>query len=161
MSIAHAESTCSDTSRKPAVRKHRATRKLHFLTKEELDGRTRARKIFDGIARGIASDLQADQLSTIQKHLIEAFAGAAVRVHDINARLLKGEEPDILAHSQAISSLVRVASRLPVGRTPREVQDLKSYLAQATEKTVAVREPVTIEHDAEATDVIDVDEAAS
>jgi hypothetical protein len=100
---------CFDTPRKPAARKHRATRKLHFLTRESLDGRTRARKIFDGIARGIASDLQADQHSTIQKHLIEAFAGAAVRVHDINARLLKGEEPDILAHSQAISSLVRVA----------------------------------------------------
>jgi hypothetical protein len=137
-----------DTPRKPSARKHRASRKLHFLTKESLDGRTRARKIFDAIARGVASDLQTDQLSTIQKHLIEAFAGAAVRVHDINARLLKGEEPDILAHSQAISSLVRVASRLPVGRTPRDVTpDLKDYLAaRSAEK--AAREQADIVIDA-------------
>lgn len=119
---------CPNTPQKPAVRKHRASRKLHFLTRELLDGRTRARKIFDAIARGVASDLPADQLSTVQKHLIEAFAGAAVRVHDINARLLKGEEPDILTHSQAISSLVRVASRLPVGRIPRDPESLNDYL---------------------------------
>jgi hypothetical protein len=121
---------CLDTPQKPAVRKHRASRKLHFLTRESLDGRTRTRKIFDAIARGIAADLQEDQLSTIQKHLIEAFAGAAVRVHDINARLLKGQEPDVLAHSQAISSMVRIASRLPVGRALRDVTPLlRDYIA--------------------------------
>jgi hypothetical protein len=50
--------------------------------------------MFDAIATGIADDLN-HELSTIQKHLIEAFASAACRVHDINARLLKGEKVDI------------------------------------------------------------------
>ena len=36
-----------------------------------------------------------NQLSTIQRHLIEAFAGAAVHVSDLNARLLLGEKVTI------------------------------------------------------------------
>jgi hypothetical protein len=143
---------CLDTPEKPAVRKHRATRKLQFLTRESLDGRTRARKIFDAITRGVTSDLPPDQLSTIQQHLIQAFAGAAVRVHDINARLLKGEEPDILAHSQAISSLVRVASRLPIGRVPRDVLDLKAHLAGRTAEKAAAEHEAMDDIDADADD---------
>jgi hypothetical protein len=103
--------------------------KIRLLTRAPLDGRTKARRQFDAIAKGIAGDLGGeDQLSTVQRHLIEAFAGTCIHVHDLNARLLMGEKVDILAHSQAISSLVRVASRLPVGRIPREVESLAQYL---------------------------------
>ena len=48
--------------------------------------------------------------------LVEAFAGAAVHVHDLNARLLLGEEVDITAHASAISTMVRIASRIGVHR---------------------------------------------
>jgi hypothetical protein len=98
--------------------------KTRLLTRNALDGRTKARKQFDSIAKGIAQDVAAggeDQLSTIQKHLIEAFAGAAVHVHDLNARLLLGEEVDIVAHSQAISTMVRIASRIGTRRVARDI----------------------------------------
>jgi hypothetical protein len=96
--------------------------KIQLLTRGSLDGRTKARKQFDAIARGIAGDLGGeDRLSTVQRHLVEAFAGAAVHVHDLNARLLLGEEVDIVAHSQAISTMVRIASRIGVNRIAREV----------------------------------------
>jgi hypothetical protein len=108
--------------------------KVRLLTRTALDGRTKARKQFDAIAKGIAQDVAPggeDQLSTIQKHLIEAFAGAAVHVHDLNARLLLGEEVDIVAHSQAISTMVRVATRIGVHRMAHDVTppSVAEYLA--------------------------------
>jgi hypothetical protein len=95
-----------------------------------LDGRTRARKLFDSIASGIASDLGGeDRLSTIGKHLVEAFAGVAVHVNAANARLLLGEPVDLGEHSQAVSTMVRIASRLGTKRLPKEVPDLHAYLS--------------------------------
>jgi hypothetical protein len=96
--------------------------KTRLLTRNNLDGRTKARKQFDAIAKGIAADLGGeDRLSTVQRHLIEAFAGAAVHVHDLNARLLLGEEVDTLVHSQVISTMVRIASRIGTQRVARDV----------------------------------------
>jgi hypothetical protein len=109
--------------------------KARLLTRSALDGRTRARRQFDAIAEGIASDLGgSDRLSTVQRHLVEAFAGAAIHVSDINARLLLGQPVDIIEHSQAISVLVRVASRIGIKRIPRTVEpSLSSYLEEAAE----------------------------
>ena len=96
--------------------------KARLLVRENLDGRTKARRQFDAIATGIAADLGGeDRLSTVQKHLVEAFAGAAIHVHDLNARLLLGEQVDIVEHSQAISTMVRVASRIGLDRLARDV----------------------------------------
>jgi hypothetical protein len=58
--------------------------KTRLLTRDNLDKRTKASKQFDAIAEGIAQDLGGeDRLSTVQRHLVEAFAGAAVHVHDL------------------------------------------------------------------------------
>jgi len=106
-----------------------------LLTRQSLDGRTRARKQFDAIARGIASDLGGEsELSTVQKHLVEAFAGAAIHVHDKNARLLLGEEVDIVEHCQAISTLVRVAQRIGLRRAVRDITPtVADYVASINE----------------------------
>ena len=127
------ETPCLDSAGKPAHagRKPRPSRavKLAVLTRENLDGRTKARKTFDTIARAIAQDLGGEAaLSTVQKHLVEAFAGAAISVNHLNAQLLIGAEVDICAHSQAISTLVRVASRIGLGRVARELPSLSEYL---------------------------------
>ena len=96
--------------------------KFRLLTRDNLDGRTKAAQKFDAIASGIAEDLGGeDRLSTVEKHLVEAFAGAAIAVGDLNARLLLGEEIDILEQSQAISTMVRVAQRIGVKRIARNV----------------------------------------
>ena len=107
-------------SRKPK-RRHVAT-KPQLRSPDQLDGRSNAAKQFDAIADGIAADLGGeDQLTTVQRHLVEAFAGAAIHVNDINARLLLGEKVDIIAHAQAIGVMVRIASRIGMGRVAREV----------------------------------------
>ena len=96
--------------------------KIRLLVREQIDGRTKARRQFDAIAEGITTDLGGeDQLSTVQRHLVEAFAGAAVHVHDLNARLLLGQEVDIAAHASAISTMVRIASRIGTQRVAKDV----------------------------------------
>jgi hypothetical protein len=106
----------------PSIASGNSVGKTRLMTRGNLDGRTRARKQFGAVVRGIAVDLGGDdRLSTVQKHLVEAFAGAAVHVHDLNARLLLGEPVDIVAHAQAVSTLVRVAARIGVHRIAREV----------------------------------------
>ena len=105
--------------------------KQRLLSRDALDGRTRARKQFDAIATGIAGDLGGeDRLSTVQKHLVEAFAGAAVHVHDLNARLMLGQDVDIIAHSHAISTMVRVASRIGIHRVARNITSLGEILRE-------------------------------
>jgi hypothetical protein len=96
--------------------------KLRLLTRDDLDQRTRAIKQFDAIATGIAADLGgADCLTTVQKLLVEAMAGASVTLADINARVLAGQPVDLAAYAQTVSTLVRVASRLGTGRVPKDV----------------------------------------
>ncbi len=113
----------------PSISSGNGRGKVRLLTRQSLDGRTRARKQFDAIARGIAQDMGGeDQLSTIQRYLVEAFAGAAVHVNSLNAQLVLGEDVDLTEHSQAITTMVRIASRLPIGRVPKPVPSIEEHL---------------------------------
>src|SRR5262245_38956642 len=109
----------ADSSQLPARSSRNGRGKVRLLNRDALDGRTKARKQFDAIASGICADLGGeDRLSTVQKHLVEAFAGCALTLNDINARTLLGEPIDLLAYSQAVSTLVRVAAKLGTTRIP-------------------------------------------
>jgi len=96
--------------------------KVRLLTRASLDGRCAARKAFDQIYNAIVSDLGgADQLSTVQVALVEAFAGSALVVEHNNAKLLLGANVDLEQHSAAISTLCRLASRIGTARLPKNV----------------------------------------
>jgi hypothetical protein len=102
-------------------RRHRAS-KPALLTRAQLDGRTNAAKLFDRLVTDIVSDLGgADQLSTIERALVEGFAGAALTLHHLNARLALGEAIDLGQHAQAVSAMVRVASRLGLQRRAKDI----------------------------------------
>jgi hypothetical protein len=114
--------------------------KTRLLTRDQLDKRTSAAQQFDAIARAIAQDLGGeDHLSTVQKHLVEAFAGCAIHVGHINALLMLGKEINILEHSNAISTMVRVASRIGVNRVAKDVSvpRIDDYMKHANEQDVA------------------------
>ena len=58
---------------------------VESLVQEEVadvyTGTTNAKQ-FDAIVRGIAADLGGEsELTTVEKHLIETFAGAALQMH--------------------------------------------------------------------------------
>jgi hypothetical protein len=104
-----------------ARRRHRAT-KPQLLTREALDKRTNAAKAFAQIVTDIEIDLGgADRLSTIERALIEAFAGACITLQHLNVKLALGEEIDLGQHAQAVSAMVRVASRLGLERRAKDV----------------------------------------
>jgi hypothetical protein len=105
--------------------------KVQLLARSQLDQRTRASKEFDLITSGIIADLGGEEvLTTVQRHLVEAFAGAAVTVNDLNARLLLGGKVDVVEHSQAIGILVRIAARLGLKRVAKDVSPSLGQLLQ-------------------------------
>lgn len=102
-----------------------------LITRASLDGRTRGAREFDEIAAGITSDLGgSDQVTMIERTLIEGYAGAALQVRNLNARLCLGQDIDPTEHAQAVSSLVRVASRLGLQRRQKPALTLAEYLSE-------------------------------
>jgi hypothetical protein len=102
-------------------RAHRVARP-QLVTRDQLDGRTNAAKFFDQMIVAIENDLGGRaQLSTIERALVEAFTGAALTLQNLNTRLALGEQIDLSEHSQAVSAMVRVASRLGLQRRVRDI----------------------------------------
>ena len=96
--------------------------KPYLLTRNELDGRTGAAKAFDALVAAIENDLGgADQLTSIERSLVEGFVGATITLKNINAKMCLGHEIDVADLSHSISSMVRVASRLGEQRRARDV----------------------------------------
>lgn len=92
------------------------------MTREHLDGRSTAAKLFDRLISDIESDLGGrDQLSAIELALIEGFVGSTVLMTDLNTRLALGQEIDFGAHASCVSAMVRVASRLGIHRRPKDI----------------------------------------
>jgi len=104
-----------------ARRPHRAVRPK-LLNIKGLDRRTAARKAFAALVAEIEHDLGGrEQLSAIEKSLIQAYAGSAILLDDLNARVVLGQEIDVGTHAQMTSALVRIASRLGLQRRQRDV----------------------------------------
>jgi hypothetical protein len=75
---------CSPESRSKPRRRRKVT-KPQLLTRDQLDGRTNAAKFFDQLVADIEADLGGrEHLSTIERALVEAFAGAAVTLYHLN-----------------------------------------------------------------------------
>jgi hypothetical protein len=129
-----AERSANTTMKIP--RRVRRTVKPVLLTRDQLDGRTITAKAFDALVRDIEADLGGhDQLSTIERNLVEGFAGAAAVLADLNCRLALGERIDLGEHAQCVNALVKIASRLGLQRRQRDVMTLDRYLASLNPET--------------------------
>jgi hypothetical protein len=115
---------------KPVHRRSKRATRPQLLMRSQLDGRTNAAKYFDKLADDIATDLGGrDQLTAIQRSLIEGFCGACVVLAHLNTKLALGEPIDISQHSQTVGAMVRVATRLGCERIARNVTPtLSDYL---------------------------------
>lgn len=115
----------------PTKKRNKRAIRPQLLNRTQLDGRTNAARHFDRLVADIHADLGGqDQLSAIELALVEAFAGAAVTMDNLNTRILLGEQIDLAQHAQAVSAMVRVASRLGLRRRARDVSSpgLTEYL---------------------------------
>jgi hypothetical protein len=98
--------------------------KIKLLTRDALDGRSKARRDFDTIHQRILSDIsggQPERVSTIDSYYAEAAAMLGLQINDFNTRRMLGQKVDLLEVCQTITTFVRVASRLPHGRIARDV----------------------------------------
>lgn len=110
-----------DAPVKPPRRRSKRATKPQLLVRSRLDGRTNAAKYFDQLVSDIESDLNRDQLSAIERQLIEAFAGAATTLQHLNTQLALGQPIDVSQHAQCVGAMVRVASRLGLSRRAKDV----------------------------------------
>jgi hypothetical protein len=110
-----------DTTAKPVRRRSKRATKPQLLMRSRLDGRTNAAKYFDQLVSDIESDLNRDQLSAIERQLVEAFAGAAVTLQHLNTQLALGQQIDVSQHAQCVGAMVRVATRLGLSRRSRDI----------------------------------------
>jgi hypothetical protein len=122
------------TRKRDGRRRHIATRP-QLLDRSQLDGRTNAAKIYDRLVANIQNDLGGrEALSTVKAALVEAFAGAYVTVNNLNTRMLLGQAIDLGQHAQAVSAMVRVASRLGIERVARNITpSVRDYIASINE----------------------------
>jgi hypothetical protein len=130
--------TVIDLDKQPKVRSRRRAARPALLTSAQLDGRGNTAKIarmFNRLVLDIESDLGGrNQLSTVERALIQGFAGSAVIVHHLNAKLLVlDEDIDLAAHASAISAMVRIASRLGTQRRAAASPTLGQYLRDKQE----------------------------
>jgi hypothetical protein len=111
-----------DTAAKAKRRRQHKAVKIRPFTREQLDQRTAAFKMFESLYAAIAADIGGvDQVSAVQRELIEAFCGVAIRLNDLNTRGLAGQPVDLADLSLAASTLTRLASRIGIHRVPRDV----------------------------------------
>jgi hypothetical protein len=98
----------------PKRRRRSPAKPRPLITRDRRDGRLAITKQFDEVVRPITADLGAVRLTTMQKALIDCFAGAQLKLDDLNARLKIGEDVNINEYTTAATTLVRLSQRLSV-----------------------------------------------
>jgi hypothetical protein len=107
---------------KPKPGTHAAKAKLALITRDQLDGRTAPARMFDSLVTAIVADLGgSDAISTIERSLVEAFAGASVLVMNFNASIASDRPIDISDFGYVISTMARVSARLGEARRARSI----------------------------------------
>jgi hypothetical protein len=113
-------------------RKHRRT-KPQLSLRNQLK-RNRAIEFMDSLIAEIEKDLGGhDQLSAIERSLVEGYGSSALLLQNLTYRLARGEDISIAEHATTCSAMVRIASRLGLKRVAKDINatpDLQSYLAQ-------------------------------
>ena len=113
------------------------TPKPRPISRDQLDGRLAAAKLFDAQVRDIAAELGGD-LSKIELSIVEGLVGAQVGLSGQIAQLCQGKPIDWSVYCGTLSTLVRAASRLgPPWRRPKlidRVPSLAQYLNAKAER---------------------------
>lgn len=101
-----------------------------------VDGRSVLARRMRDVASQVAADLGGvERLSEAKRQLIRRFAGAAALAEQLEAQVANGKTIDINEHATLTSSLVRIASRIGLGRAMKRVPSLDEYLASKEMET--------------------------
>jgi hypothetical protein len=97
----------------------------------DVDGRSVVARRYRDIMGVVVSDQGgAEHLSETQLQLIRRFSAASMLAEQMEARLARGEQINIQEYSVLVSTIVRVAQRIGIGRRAKNVTpSLKQYLS--------------------------------
>ena len=111
-------------------RRHRRV-KPQMLTMAALDRRSNAYRLAADLTAKMAAEAGGlDQLTIKQRCYLEGFIGSYIIQNDLLVRILQGEKIDLAAHAAAVSSMVRVGSRLPDRFQKDVTPSLEQYLRE-------------------------------
>jgi hypothetical protein len=113
------------------------TPKPRPASRDQLDGRLKAAKLFDQAVNDIIAEMGGD-VSKIERGLIEGWTGAHVGLQGLIAQLIEGKPVDWSIYCGTLSAMVRTASRLQPWRRARDVTpSLSEYLKAAEREGVS------------------------
>jgi hypothetical protein len=113
----------------PAHPKGRARVSNHTDLLDNIDGRSRMARRYRDIAAALVADAGGiERCSEARLQLIRRFAALSVQAEQLESRLANGEEIDLAAHAHISSTLVRLVSRLGIGRQAKAIPSLSDYL---------------------------------
>jgi hypothetical protein len=81
----------------------------------KFDNRTHATRYLTGLIADVERELlgdRRDQLGVLERACVEGFAGVAMQMENLNARLARGESIDITEHARVCDVMLRLASHL-------------------------------------------------
>jgi hypothetical protein len=107
------------------------TPKPRPASRDQLDGRLAAAKLFDRAVNDVIAEMGGD-VGKIERGLIEGWVGAHVGLQGLIAQLVKGEQIDWSVYAGTLSVMVRTASRLQPWRRARDVTPSLSDLLKAS-----------------------------
>jgi hypothetical protein len=94
-----------------------------------VDQRTGPGRRFKDIVRAVIADQGGSgAVAEVRLQLIRRFAAEACLAEQLEARMALGAEIDIVGHCQLAGTMSRIAARIGINRTPRDVQTLENYL---------------------------------
>jgi hypothetical protein len=106
-------------------------KKLALIPPDMLDQSLPSYKNYQEVVTGITSDLGGKgRLSSIETVLVNAFAISTVRLADLTARQLLGDQTRLQdeGFARTITALVRLSEKLGITRRTKELPTLASYL---------------------------------
>jgi hypothetical protein len=114
------------TVRKPTARS-RITNGKDLLP--GVDGRSAVARRYQDLVANLTADAGGDSaMSEARRQLVRRFAALAVLAESMEARLAMGEAIDLAEFCSVSSTLVRLSSRLGLGRAQKLVPQLRDYL---------------------------------
>jgi hypothetical protein len=117
------DADASGTTKRRRERKPPRLPKYVLPNRDNLDGRTHAAKAFERLYGDISSDLGND-LTAVERALVEGFCGSVVVLQALNTKLALGEAIDLTEHASVCSSMVRIAAKIGLSRRSRIVSGL-------------------------------------
>lgn len=100
-----------------------------------MDGRSASARRFRDLVLSLVSDMGGiEQCSEIKLGLLRRLAAATVQAELLEAKMVNGEQVNVMTLCTLASTTVRIASRLGLERHARPVESLADYLASRREE---------------------------